>query len=108
MSYQQQLETKYERRIMKNQKTCNLVANEFAALNFTNGGKEGSDLLLSHRLWQVVDNQVCLALVILGYNMLCSLHIKRVVWIEMVIMMHHLVLLLYTNSIEYNVILKKG
>ena len=92
---------------MKNQKTCNLIANEFAALDFTNRGKEGSDLLLSHRLRQVVDNQVGLALVILGHNVLRSLHIKRVVWIEMVIMMHHLVLLLDTNSIEYNVIFKK-
>jgi hypothetical protein len=44
--------------------TCNFVPDEFTALDFANGGEEGADLLLRHRLRQVVDDQVCLGLLL--------------------------------------------
>ena len=54
-------------------KTCNFVADEFATLNFADRSKQGADLLLRHRLRQVVDDQVGLALVIFGHDVLGSL-----------------------------------
>jgi hypothetical protein len=47
---------------LSGQLTCDFVPDEFTALNFTNGGEEGADLLLSHGLGQVVDDQVGLGL----------------------------------------------
>jgi hypothetical protein len=58
-------------------KTCDFVADEFATLDFANGGEQGANLFLGHRLWQVINNQVSLALVIFGYNVLRSLYEKK-------------------------------
>jgi len=39
--------------------TCELVANELAAVDVADAGKQRPDVILRHRLRQVVDNQVC-------------------------------------------------
>ena len=44
--------------------TCNLVADEFARLEFSYGREQRPDFLLRHVLWQVVDDQVGLGLVV--------------------------------------------
>lgn len=38
--------------------TSHFVSDEFAGLDFADGGKEGPDLLLSHGLGQVVDDEI--------------------------------------------------
>ena len=54
-------------------KTCNFVADEFAAFNFADGSEKRTDLLLRHGLRQVVDDQIGLAFVIFGHDVLGSL-----------------------------------
>lgn len=51
-------------------KTCNFIADEFAAFDFTDGGEKRTNLFLCHRLRQIVDNQIGLAFVIFGHNVL--------------------------------------
>lgn len=43
--------------------TCDFVSNQLAGLNLANAAKEASELFLGHVLGQVVDNEVCLAVV---------------------------------------------
>jgi len=42
--------------------TGHFVPNEFTGLHFSNGGEEGANLLLRHRLRQIIDNQISFAL----------------------------------------------
>lgn len=44
--------------------TCDFVSNQLAGLNLANAAKEAAELFLGHVLGQVVDNEVCLAVVI--------------------------------------------
>lgn len=44
--------------------TCDLVANQFAGLDLPDATKQAAELLLSHVLGQVVNNEVGLAVVI--------------------------------------------
>jgi len=39
--------------------TCYFVTNQLAAVNITDAGKQGPNIILGHCLRQVVDNQVC-------------------------------------------------
>lgn len=49
--------------------TCDLVANQLAGLNLTDATKQAAELLLSHVLGQVVDDEVGLAVVICGSSL---------------------------------------
>lgn len=44
--------------------TGHLVANQFATLNITDAGKQWTNLLLGHCLWQIVDNQISFWLIL--------------------------------------------
>jgi len=71
--------------------TCYFVANQLAAVNISHAGKQRPNVVLRHRLRQVIDNQVCqrlvVALVTVGIttvvqhgllsSVLCNLHHSR-------------------------------
>ena len=50
--------------------TCYFIANQLAALDLADRGEQRPDLLLSHRLRQVIHDQIRLTLIILRYDML--------------------------------------
>lgn len=59
--------------------TCDLIPDQLAALQLSNAGEEGAQLLLRHRLRQVVDNEVGLGLQLLR-GLLCTG--RRSVWVS--------------------------
>lgn len=44
--------------------TCDLIANQLAGLDLADATEEAAELFLGHVLGQVVDNEVCLAVVV--------------------------------------------
>ena len=49
--------------------TCDFIPDELTALHLPDGGEERADLLMRHRLRQVVDNQVGLPVALLAVRL---------------------------------------
>lgn len=60
----------------EDQLTCDLISNEFAGLHLPDGGEERPDLLLGHRLGQVVDDEVGLRVLGRGARLHRVVHVS--------------------------------